>query len=238
MFLARIRERIRAIIFTGIVALFFFICGAVMAFVMAPEQETDWRRIESLPELDASTYAATSSGEEVVITGKLQGNQAMTRHELAAYRVDKWGVRSDDDGRDEGRWLTVEVNVPALAISINGGTIKTAPASSPAMSGNLHEFIELANSSFEAAYHGQSLPDGSLRTQGFRNGDWVTVVGSKASTGDLRPDRLYAGDRAQLVDDIRFDVRALRVIGIAIMVCGPLLLAISVGWAAFGRRTG
>jgi hypothetical protein len=222
LFLSRLGERRYAILFAGFLSLLVIAFGVVLTFIVAPKQEREWRRIERFPQLDRNGYTATPSGGYVVVTGRLQDNSTLTRHELVAYRLDEWTVSRDEDGDDEGRWRTVEVNVPGLAISINGGVVKTAAVDSVAMSGQVHEFIERGDSRRQAPYAGRSLPDGSLRTQGFRNRDLVTAVGRTTSTGELRPERLHGGDRPHLVDHMRSNARALRVFGIVLLAFSSL----------------
>lgn len=223
---AGFQERKPAIIFLGVIVLLALIGGAVIAFIIAPRQERDRQRIEGHPDLDASSYPDTAVGEFVVITGHLRDNGTMTRHELVAYRVDEWDVISDGDDGYQGSWHMVEANVPPLSLAVKGGLISTAAVATVAMGGRVHEFVEPAESGWQALYAGDSLTDGSLRTQGFRNRDLVTVVGRKTATGELRPDRLYAGEREDLVRELRLDVRVLRIVGVAIMVIGALLLAL------------
>ena len=67
---------------------------------------------------------------------------------------------------------------------------------------------------------------GSLRTQGFRNRDLVTALGRKTISGDIRPDRLHAGDRDSLVRELRLDAKALRIVGIVIMAFAALALGL------------
>jgi hypothetical protein len=224
------------VIFAGFLSLLVIALGVVLAFVVAPKQEREWRRIERFPPLDRNGYTATPGGEYVVVTGRLQDNATLNRHEMVAYWIDEWIVSRDKDGDEEGRWRTVEVNVPGLTISIDGGVVKTAPVNSVASSGQLHEFIERGRGRWRAPYAGRSLPDGSLRTQGLRNRDLVTVVGRKISTGELYPERLHAGDRAHLVDHIRSNARALRILGIVLLVVSLIpWLAIAV-WTAKSRH--
>lgn len=227
-------RRLIFIFVTGI-ALLFLLLGLFMVLLQAPRQEREWRRIEGAPELDPAGYAALSAGEQVVLTGQFEGNSTLTRYELVAYRVDQWDVSTDDEGDETGSWLTLEVDVPALVLAVPGGIIQTAAVGSPSMSGQLHEFIELTNRGTTAVYNGQFLPDGSTRTQGFRNRDLVTIVGRKTTAGDLRPERLHGGNRASLVTALRGDVLALRIIGGTFIAVGAPLLGV-MGWLTWRRQ--
>ena len=102
------------------------------------------------------------------------------------------------------------------------------------LGGALHENLQRGTSSLQAKDGGTSLPDGSTRTQGLQNGDLVTVLGSKASTGDLIPSRLFGGDRVQLVENIRSGARAAFMAGIFMMICSPVILVGGLWAALFG----
>ncbi len=235
---ARIRERIGAATAAVIGAVCFLILGAVMAFVISPKQAVEWRRIQNLPELTASSFAGAPTGEEVAITGTLEDNAPLNVYEHVAYTVEEWRVDppDDEDSTTDGSWSTIETTVPELSISISGGTISTTGVNSVTFGGSLDEVIDEAYSVQTAKYDGRELGEGSLRIKGFRNGNLVTVVGKKASTGDLIPERLFAGDRVQLVDSIHASARTTFIIGIVMMVISPLVLVGGILAAAFGRR--
>ena len=234
-----IRERSRTLGALARVALAIFVCGAAMARCLAPMQEVEWRHIQSLPELDADSFAAQPTGQEVVITGALVDNPlALPQYELVAYQVEEWNVSWDDENDEyEGSWTVIETNMPALAVSITGGSVKTRSVSSLTIGGDTHEYLELGVGLDSALYEGRQLPDGSLRTRGFSNGDLVTVVGAKSSTGELTPERIYGGDRAQLVAEIRSGAHALFSFGLVMMlVCAPGVLIIGAIATISGRR--
>lgn len=218
--------RNRAWIFAVIIDLLVFTPGAFLVLVEAPRQERDWRRIESSAELDLDLYAGLGADTFAVLTGHLDHNPVTTQYELVAYRIDEWRVTEDDDGDEEGNWHKMSQFVPPLAIAWAGGTVSTAEVDSVWMGGDLHEFLYASSSMDWATYRGKSVPDGSLRTQGFRNRDLVTVVGTKNPDGSLHPRRLFAGDRAGLVKDIQGDVLLLRILGGVFMGIGVLGFAI------------
>lgn len=235
MLVSRLGEHRYALLFAGFLSLLVLALGAFLTLSVVPRQEREWRRIERYPELDRNGYVAARDRDYVVITGYLQDNPTRTRYELVAYRVDEWTVSRNEDGDDEGRWHAVEVNVPPLAISLPGGVVKTAAVNSLAPSGQVHEFIERGYSRRQAPYAGRSLPDGSLRTRGFRNRDLVTAAGRKTATGDLQPERLHAGDRSGLVAHLRSNVGALRIFGIVMLVIASLPLLAIIVWIARDR---
>lgn len=236
--LAGLRDRIGAAVAAAAAAVMFLICGAIMAFVISPGQAVEWRRINNLPDMDVATINTMASGEAVVITGTLNGNEEIHSEGLVAYRVEEWMVSepSSDDSSPSGRWDTVERNVPALNLDAAGGSIATLSNNSANLGGSLHEFDVPGTGSLSATDGDRQLADGATRTTGFRNGDLVTVVGQKASTGGVAPDRIFGGDKVQLVDSIRQGARAAFTIGIGMMICSPFVLVGGILAGLFGRR--
>src|SRR5690606_12671859 len=104
------------------------------------------------------------------------------------------------------------------------------------LGGPLHETIVASDSPTRATYEGESLPDGSQRFQGFRNGDVITVLGSKASTGGIIPEQLFLGDRVTFEEDQRNAASALLYSGLCMMILAPVILVGGLSYAAFGRH--
>lgn len=236
---------------TGVIALVavsvcIFGCGAMMAFVLSPKNALEWRHIESLPVLDATSYEALKPGDEAAITGTLDGNEPITPDGLVAYEKDQWNVSKSDatssssssPSAPSGSWDVVEINAPQLNLTVSGGAIKTQSASQITVSGDLHEVLQPSKNSLMADYDGKNLPDQSIRLRGFNDGDLLTVVGQKGSTGALIPNRLYGGDRVQLVNEIRQAAQTYFVAGVGAMICSPIVLIVGVTMLFFGRRRG
>ncbi len=241
IFFGAIRERIQAVIGLAIGTVLMFVCGGVLAFVIAPQQALEWRRIEKLPVLSANGVANAAVGEEIVVTGILAGNDALTDDGFVAYTLKEWKVDppSDQDDDYEGSWGLVERVVPALILNVAGEQIHTLSNNSARLDGiNLHESYQDGTGVEKAtdSSSGQYLAEGALQWQGFKDGDLVTVVGQKASTGDVTPDRLFAGDKVQLVEHIRTGARAAFIGGIACMIGSPFVFILGLLGIAFGRR--
>jgi len=233
----RIRERIGAAIGVGFMAVCFLMMGIILAFVVSPRQAVEWRRVQNLPLATASTVESAPAGTEIVISGTLTENPAtLDGTEYVAYRLQEWRVSPPevDQSDPKGTWVTVDESYPALTLSVDGGTLRTTPVNRVTMSGNLHEDQQVGSGEMEARDGSDMLPDGSTRTAGFHNGDLVTVLGSKASTGDLIPERLFGGDRVQLVENIRGGARGAFMAGIFMMICSPVVLVGGLWAALFG----
>lgn len=232
-----VRNRAGAAIAAVLMAVCFLAMGAFLTFYISPQQAIEWRQIRNLPELDAAGLAATPSDTLVAITGRLEGNEELLPDGLVAFVQEEWNVTPprDDDDRPKGSWRELRQEVPALSIATAGGAVATLPVARTTFGGSLTEWVEAGSSPNRATYDGQQLPDGSLRTRGLRNGDLVTVVGRKATTGEIVPNRLFGGDRVQLVDNIRTGARVAFIAGIVMMICSPAILVIGVLGGLFGR---
>lgn len=237
----RIRERIGAAIGVALLAVCFLVMGIIMAFVVSPQQALEWRRVQRLPVSTASTVESAPVGTEILISGTLTDNPAaLADTDYVAYRVERWEVTvsggEDGDTTETGKWQTVEQVYPALKLAVDGGTINTTAVDRVNLGGSLHEAFQQGTSDLTADDMGTPMPDGSTRTNGLYNGDLVSVLGSKASNGDLVPERLFGGDRVQLVDAIRSGARAAFAGGIAMMICSPIVLVGGLWAVLFGRR--
>lgn len=232
-----IRNRISGAFAAIVAAVLFFACGAGLAFVISPQQAAEWRRIQNLPETTAASFEAAAADEEIAATGRLEDNATVTEDGLVAYIREEWDVDPPDenDNTADGTWRTLETVSPSLTLTLPDGTIPIEQGSSLTMGGAQHETIT-RGTGMSARYEGQDLPEGSIRIRGYKNGDLLTVVGHKSSAGTLVPDRLFGGDRVQLVENVRSGARAAFAIGVGLMICSPLLLIGGVLSALFGRR--
>lgn len=239
MLLQSLRDRIGGAFAAIIGAVLFFACGAVLAFVISPQQAAEWRRIQNLPETTAASFEAADVNEEIAATGRLEGNATVTDDSLVAYIREEWDVDppDDNDNTADGSWRTIETVSPPLTLSLPDGTIQIEQGSSLTMGGAQHETIT-RGTGISARYEGQDLPEGSTRVRGYKNGDLLTVVGHKSSAGSLVPDRLFGGDRVQLVENVRSGARVAFAIGVGLMICSPLMLIGGVLGALLGRRRG
>jgi hypothetical protein len=234
-----IRQRINSAVAAVIGAIFLFICGAIFAFYLSPSQAIEWRRIQGMPEADAATIEGLA-GESVAATGTLADNEVIFGDSLVAYSRESWVVDpADPDNEDDtasGYWDTLEDNYPALNLTVNGGTLTIQGSSGPTIGGALHETVEPSAGGEVADYDNQPLSEGSIRTQGFQNGDVVTVVGTARAGGIIEPSRLYAGNRTDLVADVRTGAQAFFIVGMAFMICSPIVLITGIVSAIFGRQ--
>ena len=240
-----IRDRINRIVAAAIGAAFLMACGALLAFALAPKQALETRRIEQLPEMAAEDVAIAASGDDILITGRLEDNPVITEGRFVAYVRETWRVTvptpgsqtNGQSGEPTGKWETEERIVPDLTLNVDGREVKILQANSVTMSGPLDERVIHAYGFYRSAkYKGEMLAEGSERVRGFHNGDLITVLGAKASSGGVIPDELFAGDRVAFVKQKKSAARGLLVCGLCMMGLAPIVAVGGIVSALFSRR--
>jgi hypothetical protein len=229
-FMDKIRQRKGAVIGGVLGSAVFCIMGAFFIFGLSSKDRGDLQRVQALPQLDAAAFDAAPAGEEVLIGGTLQGNEAVSPQGYVAYVQESWDVTWDTTrDKNEGDWDLIERQIPALTIATTGGTLTTAAvADDVELAGLLEEDLQRGNGSQTAYYGGSQLPEGSVRTRGFLDGSQITVVGVKQADGSLTPDVLYAGDRAMLEGYYHRGAQAGLIIGLVLLACSPLTIALTL----------
>jgi hypothetical protein len=240
--LANLRGRINAMIGVGIASVAFCLCGALMTFVLAPQQALKAYRISQMPLMDAGFVGNAAAGSDILITGYLKGEvAARSVPDFIAYTEEKWNVTvtKDSDGKENppsGSWAHEQTVVPALTLDMNGAPIDILSANNADLSGDLHEKIVEGNGALQAKDGDSMLRDGTLRYRGFFNGDLTTALGKKAAVGGVLPEELFAGDRVAFEAYQKELASTYLYMGIMFMGCSPLVLVIGTLGVLFGRR--
>ena len=186
-----------------------------------------------MPEQNASSFATATTGDDVIITGTLTDNAVLHDEGYVVLITEEYRVEYSESTEDyDGSWEEIERAIPSLTLTLSDGTINTQGVGSARIIGNTHETLIRSSG---ITREGAEYPEGSLRYEGFFNGDLVTIVGTKASTGDLIPERIFGGDRVQLVDYIQTQARGAFQAGIGMMVCAPLGFVFLSLLVVFGR---
>jgi hypothetical protein len=240
--ISTLRERIGAVLGAFGASAACCVCGALMAFVMAPGQALQAFNISRMPQMDAAAVQAAAPGAAVLATGVLTGNApARPDSSLVAYSLERWNVTVTEASEDSaesttGRWEAVELVVPALTLDMDGLTVPVLESENVRLSGNLHEETVPGGGPAQATYQGQSLPDGTLRYEGLADGDLTTVYGQKAASGGILPDHLFAGDRVAFEQSQRQAASGLLFSGLCAMALSPVVLILGLLGAIFYRR--
>ena len=223
-------------------AIFMALCGALMAFVLAPGQAVKAANIAKMPQMDAAYVSAAAPGTDILITGNLNGSAPNPQlPDFIAYYSERWEVseNKNTDGTPQppsGNWQHVETVVPNLTLDMSGTPVSVLAANNAMLSGsNLHEQLVPQSSAFTADYKGQKLGEGSLRYKGFFNGDLVTILGKKSSGDGVVPEEMFAGDRVAFEKYQKDSAKALLFFGFAAMICSPFVGIGGVVAALMGR---
>ena len=235
---AALRRRIGLVIGTAIAAFLLLACGTLMTLALSPQQALLAWRIERMPELDATAIDAAQAETRLLVTGRLQDNEALEKGGFVAYVAQEWVVTPPASNEDEakGSWEKAEQVVPTLTLNVKGQTVHILRTEQVRLSGTLHEELIYSDGSQEAQYDRESLPEGSQRLQGLLDGDWVTVLGRKASADGILPSELYAGDRVAFADSKHRAARGLLIGGIFMIGLAPTVLLGGVLAALLGHR--
>ena len=236
----RAKDRVGGVIAAVFAAIVFCCCGAMMTFYLAPQQAIEANRIKNAPQMDAAYVFNANPGDDLLVSGKLVDNQpVLADQEFVAYRLERWDVTvsRDNDGETStsGSWTQVEIQSPLLTIEVTGQVLDLLASDDAAISGRLRELIVPGEGENTAKDGTSEVRDGTLRYQGFFDGDVITVLGVKASTGGIIPDHLYAGDRVEFEQSQADAARGLLFGGILMMTCAPLVLVGGGAAALFGR---
>lgn len=242
--LARLRQRLGAALAVLAGALGCCLCGVFMAFVVAPGQALQAARVARLPLADAAGVAAAAPGDDLLVSGVLDGNAPLLDDSpLVAYAEEVWvvtatgGEDGEASGEPFGRWQSQVVSVPPLTLLVGEAPVVLQAASGLRLGGALRETIVPSEGGLVAEdAQGQALPAGSRRYRGLVNGDLVTVLGQKAAAGGLIPQHLFAGDRVAFAASQRQAASGLWYSGLASIVAAPFVLVTGLLAVLFWRR--
>ena len=201
-------------------------CGALAAFVFAPQQAWLAWRIRHIPQMGAAAVEAADPGEEVLVTGVLEDNPPAA-HEFATYTLERWEVKTDSEGQSHGRWVDAEGYFPDLRLVVDGKPVLIQGNADVWLLGPVH--MEMYDESgLRVADDSIHLPDGTLRYHGLRNGDRVTVLGRKAASGGVVPSHLFVGDRVAFEEAQRSGGWNLFLAGLCVMALAPLVFVFTL----------
>ena len=240
-FLERFKDRTGGVIVSVIASIIFCCCGAVMAFYISPRQALEANRIANLPQMDAAFVIDAEPGEDLLVSGRLVDNRVSVEDtEFVAHKLERWTVTLPDEDSNSttptGKWSTVEFISPSLTFQVTGETFNILASEDAQFSGPLHEDVIPGEGPESASDGTEDLRDGTLRFKGFFDGDIITVLGVKASTGGIIPDQLFFGDRVEFEESEADAAKGLLFGGIFMLACAPIILIGGSLGALLGRR--
>jgi hypothetical protein len=183
--------------------------------------------VQGLPELNLQKLQETAAGAAVLITGSLEANgQQADVGDLLIYLAEEWYVRyNDSEGSEgwEGSWCKLETVVPACAVVLADGSVTLDAGQDTVIDNPLHEFKSFVPRN---AREVDGVKEGSIRHQGFKAGDEVTIIGTKSAAGII-PSLIFGGDRQALEQSFTYRVSGLRLTGVIFALVGIGLLITS-----------
>ncbi len=217
----------------GLLGLAFVGIGT-LAWVQAGRVEAECGTLRGLPDFDGAALESPIPETAVVVTGVLQGQDAVADPNGLLLHVEEvWNLRwNDSEGSEgwEGDWERVLFRLPPCTVRAARGDVALAAAADVPFDGVPWEFVtRLPDGGREV----DGVREGTVRRRGFKAGDRLTVVGVVQQAG-IRPQRYFGGDRAGLEQHLSQQVLGLRLVGGVFSLVG-LALAIAAG-ALWGRR--
>lgn len=237
-----LRQRFNAVLAAAGASACLCVCGLLLALVMAPRQALRASGVARLPVMSAADVEAAAPGDRVLVTGILAGNAPVREgSDLVAYTVAQWDVTVPDaedspDAPPRGSWKSQATRTPALTLELDGQPLELLAATGVRLGGALHEELVPGDSQLEAEDDGRPLPDGTLRYRGLADGDLVTALGDKATTGGILPEELFAGDRTAFEAGQRAAASNFLIGGLVLLVMAPMVLVGGVLAAVSWRR--
>lgn len=235
--ISSLRQRLSTVLIALGISALCCLSGALMTFVFSPAQALQAIHISRLPLMDALDIQSAAPGDTLLLTATLRDNvPPQGKVDLVAYSIEEWRVtQPDDSGRGSqdakpfGRWQMVETVVPELTMELDGQRVSLHRFAEVRLSGALHEEMVQSNHPLQAMDGDELFPNGTRRYRGLRNGDWVTVLGKKASDDGVNPEQLF--EKSQWQAD-----QGLFSAGVCTMALSPLLAIGGLLLAVFRRK--
>lgn len=217
-----------------LVGLILGMVGFYLGFVASSGSGRDLALIDNAFVPDKASLDARAPETEVVIQGTLEGNTELDEYGLVGYVIHRLVERSSSTSSGiTHHWEFVQSDFALLNLQIEGGSVlMTSPGEIVVITGSAHEVIdtseEFAGRAKTFVYNGQRLTTGARRIRGVRNGDVVTVIGTRTGSGGVFIRRIHAGDRESFKAALEGESTGTGLIGYGLMALGVLVLAISL----------
>lgn len=246
-----------------LLGLFFAGVGLLLLFVVAPQNSAVASHAQGVPHR-TGIVVDMSAGDEVMLTGIIQPGTGIAdsdsrirsiveSNQLVAYKVDRWIVEYDDNSGYRGRWTLDHQHLSGFTVDSEGQSFEVLPANITLRNTSTidlyrqpQEMIPPADDCDsdctstkryrEDRYDGQILTEGSLRVSGYRPGDTVTVMGTLAERGVLRPIHISGGTRDNLLDSLHAQTTSTQIGGVMGVVIGLIFAAYGYSQMPVARK--
>ncbi len=228
-------NRIVVGVLLGIMSLCCLGLGMKIAILQVNDTTKNIAQIKKLPELNATTFQQTPVNKTVGLTGILTGPNGETQSNgLVIYERKEWDVSVSTShtgsGRNrrttreiEGNWDYLGTVMINCALAVPGGNIPLKSTNAMRLEEPLHEIEEYTATSGESD---EGIVDGTIRQEGFRAGDNITVIGVKTADG-VQPKQIFGGTRAEYISYLEGQINYYRVTGGMLIVFGTILLIVA-----------
>jgi hypothetical protein len=174
--------------------------GLGIALVVPDMMREEANRIEQMKPATAAAVATASSGQEVLVEGRISERNRHARGALVAYTHER--LERDSDGDRE--WVTYSTEAPPLLIELPDGRIQVAR-------------------NYSVKNPPRSEREGDHRYRGFGYSDQVLVVGTAArgvELPEIQADFVSGGTQASYVEGQRTGATIVLIMGGVFAVVG------------------
>jgi hypothetical protein len=208
----------------GIIGVLLLIISAFAGINQLKKATEEAEMINNLPVINYADFVEVASGSLIAITGRLQPVGEVSRPEdLIVYYEQTWNVEDNDEDDWTGQWETYTFAIPNFMVELSSGSIPVIGVDRTIIELPTHTVI-VAEPKTGIVVNG--ITEGTMRQQGFRGNDLITVVGNKNQDG-LVPSRITGGSREDLLTHLTYRASGLRIAAIIFGLIGLVLIFIA-----------
>ena len=180
----------------AVIGIVLLIISAFAGLDQLKKAKGEAEMISDLPVIDYTDYSKAESGSLIAITGILQpASEISGPDDLIVYYEQIWNVESDDEDDWTGQWDTYTFAIPNFLVELPSGVIPVLAVDRTIIELPIHTVII---SESKTGVMVNDITEGTMRQQGFKNNDLITVVGNKNKDGFV-PSRISGGSREDLL---------------------------------------
>ena len=208
----------------GVIGIVLLIISAFAGLDQLKKAKGEAKIISDLPVIDYADYNNAESGSLIAITGMLQSVSEVSRpDDLIVYYEQTWNVDYDDEDDLTGQWDTYTFVISNFMVELSSGSITVLEVDRTILDRPINTVI-VSEPKTGAVVNG--ITAGTMRQQGFKSNDLITVIGNKSKDG-LVPSRISGGSREDLLTHLSYRASGLRITAIVFGVMGLILIFIA-----------
>jgi len=208
----------------AVIGIVLLMISAFAGIDQLKKAEGEVEALSDLPVIDYADYSKTELGSLIAITGLLQPAKDLSRmDDLFVYFEQTWNVDYDDEDDWTGQWDTYAFSIPNFMLVLPSGSIAPLEVERTIIDLPVHNVI-VAEPRTGIIVNG--ITEGTVRQQGFKSNDLITVIGKKAKDGVI-PDRISGGSREDLLTHLAYRVSGLRIAALVFGIIGLILILIA-----------